>query len=250
MLILLPPSETKFRPKRGAPMRIEALSFPELTGRREEIVDGLIEASALPDALRVLGVPSTLGAEVDANLRLRSAPARPAIEVYTGVLYDALAAATLSAGGRRRLARRVVISSAMYGALRPGDRIAPYRTAIGAELPGVGKLSTRWKESLDPVLSAAAGPGLIIDCRSGCYAATWTPRGPLAERWVAVRVPGASHMAKHTRGLVTRALCESAGDPRRPAGLLPLLENDFRLALHEPERPGRPWVLEATARAT
>lgn len=229
-------------------MRVEALSFPELTGRREKVIDALVAACALPDAMRILQVPSTLGAEVDGNRIIRTRPARPAIEIYTGVLYEALGYPGLSAGGKRRAARRLVISSAVYGALRPGDRIAPYRTSIGAHLPEVGTLTTRWKESLAPVLDSAAGPGLIVDCRSGPYAATWTPAGPLTERWVAVRVPGASHQAKHTRGLVARALCEAAADPTRPTALIPLLEKNFRVTLHEPAGRTRPWTLDALPR--
>lgn len=248
MLILLPPSETKSRPTRGTPMRVEALAFPELSGLREEVLDGLVEASGLDDAMEVLGVPATLGAEVEANLTIRTRPARPAIEIYTGVLYDALDWPTMSLPGRRRAARRLVISSAVYGAVRAGDRIAPYRTSICASLPGVGKLDRRWRAALDPVLTPAAGPGLIVDCRSGPYAATWRPAGPLAARWVAVRVPGASHMAKHTRGLVARSLCESADDPRRPAALLDVLAPGFAANLAAPDRPGNPWVLDVTAR--
>ncbi len=248
MLILLPPSETKYRPTRGAPMRVDAISFPELCGIREEVLDGLVEASGREDAMSILRVPPTLGAEVEANLTVRTRPARPAIEIYTGVLYDALDWPSLTPAGRRRGARRLVISSAVYGAVRPGDRIAPYRTSICADLPGPGPLDEVWKAALDDVLTPAAGPGLLVDCRSGPYAATWRPAGPLAARWVAVRIPGASHLAKHTRGLVARALCESAADPRRPAALLDLLRADFDVSLTPPERPGRPWVLDALAR--
>lgn len=248
MLILLPPSETKARPTRGVPMRVEALSFPELTGRREEVIDALVEASALPDALRILRVPATLGAEADGNLLIRSRPARPAIEIYTGVLYDALDHPTLSPGGKRRAARRLVISSALYGALRAGDRIAPYRVSICAHLPEVGPLASRWRECLGPVMTSAAGRGLIVDCRSGPYAATWKPSGPFAERWVAIRVPGASHMAKHTRGLVARALCEGPADPRRPGDLVSLLAPHFRATLAEPTGPRGSWTLDVAAR--
>jgi hypothetical protein len=30
--------------------------------------------------------------------------------------------------------------------------------------------------------------------------------------------------------------------------LVPVLEDAFRVTLREPERPGRPWVLDATVR--
>lgn len=248
VLILLPPSETKARARRGSPMRPSELSFPGLAPTREAVIDAVIAASARDDALEVLRVPASLGAEVAANAGLREMPARPAMEVYTGVLYDALDHASLSPGAKRRAGNRLVMSSTLYGALRPGDRIAPYRASMQADLPGLGTPGARWRAALDDVLSPAAGPGLIVDCRSATYAATWTPPPALAPRWVAVQVPGVSHMAKHTRGLVARALCESAPDPRRPAGLLPLLDAGFDCALTRPERPGRPWVLAVTAR--
>jgi hypothetical protein len=88
----------------------------------------------------------------------------------------------------------------------------------------------------------------VVDCRSSTYAAAWTPTGDLAERWVQVRVPGATHMAKHTRGLVTRELCRVGRDVRRVPDLLPVLGESFDVALTPPPRPGRPWVLDATAR--
>jgi hypothetical protein len=55
-------------------------------------------------------------------------------------------------------------------------------------------------------------------------------------------------MAKHTRGLVARALCEVGKDPRRPTALPDLLADRFEVQLTQPARAGRPWVLEATAR--
>jgi hypothetical protein len=98
------------------------------------------------------------------------------------------------------------------------------------------------------VLPQAAGRGLVVDCRSSTYAAAWTPQGQLAQRWVQVRVPGATHLAKHTRGLVARRLCEFGVDPRRVTDLPDDLDDAFEVRLTEPSRAGRPWVLDATAR--
>ena len=69
-----------------------------------------------------------------------------------------------------------------------------------------------------------AGPGAARRRRArgrrrlpvSTYAAAWRPRAELAERWVQVRVPGATHMAKHTRGLVARDLCQVGADARTP----------------------------------
>lgn len=246
VLILLPPSESKATRTRGASLRWDGLSAPELTGPRQIVSRAVAAASARIDAPVVLSVSANLGEEVARNLRLESAPTLPARELYTGVLYDALDLASLDAASSRRATSRLRVVSALYGAVRMTDRLAPYRLSMGVNLPGVGPLASFWRPHLGPVLRAAGGRGLVVDARSSTYAAAWTPDGTQAERWVQVRVPGATHMAKHTRGLVARALVRDGSDPRRPQDLVDLLEPDFEVRL-EPARGGG-WVLETTAR--
>jgi cytoplasmic iron level regulating protein YaaA (DUF328/UPF0246 family) len=248
VLILLPPSESKTGRKRGRPLDLESLSFPELTDTRREVMSALVKVSAHPDAPALLGVSPTLTAEVARNLVLDSAPALPAAQVYTGVLYDALDLASLDTAAKRRANRWLVTVSALFGAVRPSDSIVPYRLSMAVNLPGVGPLASAWKPELAQGLPAAAGRGLVVDCRSSTYAAAWTPRGDLADRWVQVRVPGATHMAKHTRGLVARHLCQVGADPRPVPALAEALEDAFEVRLTEPRRAGQPWVLDATAR--
>lgn len=243
MLILLPPSESKATRPRGAALRTDRLSHPELTEARAAVAETLATVSARPDAPQVLGVSPNLAEEIARNTRLGTAPSLPARDLYTGVLYDALDLDSLDAAAQRRATRRLLVVSALYGAVRMNDRVAPYRLSMGVNLPGVGPLATFWKPLLEEVLPADAGRGLIVDCRSSTYAAAWAPHGPLASRWVQVRVPGATHMAKHTRGLVARALCEVPDDPRRPEALVDLLDG-FEVELHEPARAGKPWVLD------
>jgi hypothetical protein len=72
--------------------------------------------------------------------------------------------------------------------------------------------------------------------------------GDLAERWVQVRVPGATHMAKHTRGLVARHLCTAGADPRSVPSLADVVGTRFDVELTEPGRAGQPWVLDAASR--
>ena len=244
MLILLPPSESKAGRARGAALRPEALSFPSLTTARLRVADALGAASRREDGPAVLGVSASLGEEIARNTRLHDAPTLAARDLYTGVLYDALDLSTLDAASTRRANRRLLVVSALYGALRMSDRVAPYRLSMGVNLPGVGPLAGHWRPHLQDVLVEAAGRGLVVDCRSSTYAAAWVPQGPAAERWVTVRVPGATHMAKHTRGLVARALCEEPTDPRRPQALPELLARRFEVELSAPARPGRPWVLD------
>jgi cytoplasmic iron level regulating protein YaaA (DUF328/UPF0246 family) len=248
VLILLPPSESKTGRTRGRSVVHEQLSFPELTPTRAAVAAALAKVSAHPDAAATLGVSANLTAEIARNLVLHTAPALPASRVYSGVLYDALGYADLDPAAKRRANRWIVVVSALYGAVRPTDSIAPYRLSMAVNLPGVGPLASAWKPELTAVLPGVAGRGVVVDCRSSTYAAAWTPTGELAERWVQVRVPGATHMAKHTRGLVARELCRVGRDVRRVPDLAGVLEESFAVELTPPAKAGRPWVIDATAR--
>lgn len=220
MLILLPPSEGKAPTRRrGRPVDLDALGLPELTPTRRLVLDALVTASGRPDALTLLGLGEGLRGEVERNLLLRQAPAMPALEVYTGVLYDALGYGTLSAAARRRATRALRVQSALWGPVGPADRITPYRLSMGTTLPGTGPLARRWRSVLPGPMAALAGDGLVVDCRSSTYAAAWSPRGEAARRYVVVRVwtevearrTVVSHLAKQTRGLVARDLLEHPG---------------------------------------
>ena len=223
-------------------------SFPELREQRRTVAEALTAVSESPDASRLLGVSPNLLDEIARNLDLSTAPATPAREVYTGVLYDALDVATLSPAAKRRATRWVVVVSALYGAIRLGDAIAPYRLAMGVDLPGIGPLAKAWRPHLQKVLPSTVGRGCIVDCRSAAYVSAWTPGPELFDRWAAVTVPGASHMAKHTRGLVARHLLEAGADPPSVPALADVLRNRFQVDLEAPARSGRPWTLAVSDR--
>lgn len=216
MLILLPPSEGKTSPTSGPPLELGCLALGEdraVTGARTRMLERLTEVSGSPEALSALGVGPRLAAEVEANLSLATAPTAPAAAVYTGVLFDALDHASLTAEAQDRAARQALVFSALFGATGLGDAIPAYRLSIGARLPGMKGLAAWWKPQLTPALDALADQlgGPVVDCRSGGYAAQW--KAP-AERTVSVDVfqlrggerTVVSHFAKHTRGLVARAL--------------------------------------------
>ena len=248
VLILLPPSEGKTQRRRGRPLDLATLSFPSLNGLRADVAAALGVVSAGPGAADVLGVSPNLTADIARNTRLWSAPTAPAGDVYAGVLYDALDLGSLDAAARRRATRWIVVQSALFGAVRLTDRIPAYRLSMAVNLPGVGPLASAWRGPVSDEMESAAGGGVIVDCRSSTYAAVFTPTGTLASRWVQIHVPGATHMAKYTRGLVTRALCVAAGQPRTPKTLAVLLGETFDVDLAPPARPGRPWVLSASVR--
>lgn len=246
VLVLLPPSEGKASRRRGTPVDVDSLSFPALTGARLHVLESLARLGCGDDALDVLGLGESLGREVARNWRWQVEPALPASALYTGVLYEALDLAGLGTSARRRAASRIVIVSAAWGALRPGDRVPPYRLAMGVDLPGVGRLAAHWRTHLEPVLTADA-TGVVVDCRSSTYVAAWRPRGDVAERTVAVRVlrddagrrSVVSHMAKRTRGLVVRHLVQRGGrDPLTPQRLADAVAEAFEVELGPPARDG------------
>ena len=251
MLILLPPSESKTPVQRGKPLDPAGLSFPSLTATRAAVLEALIEVSGESDAMQRLGVPPSLNEAVRRNVALREAPTAMAERVYSGVLYDALGLAHLDPASRRRARAWIVIISALWGAVRLGDRIPPYRLNMCGRLPGLAHLTDVWRAPLADVLPVEARRGIVVDCRSAEYATAWRPVGALADRTVAIKVVydlqgdrgAVSHNAKHTRGVVVRRIVMDAIDPRRPEGLAEALSEHFDVDLREPVRSGRPWEL-------
>lgn len=250
MLILLPPSEGKTGPRSGRPLDLSSLTLADddaVTAARAELLPRLAEASARPDALDILGVGASLADEVAANTRLLTAPSAPARKVYTGVLFEALDLASLSPAAKRRAASDVLVFSALFGATTAGDRIPAYRLPVGARLPGMPGLAAWWRPRLAPALDgyAEARGGVVVDCRSGGYAAQW--KAP-AERSLAVDVfqlragrrTVVSHFAKHTRGLVARALLEAGS---RAAGT-PATAADVVARAGDGGVPGQRWEVE------
>ena len=161
------------------------------------------------------------------NARAASSPTARADAVYTGVLYDALGFATLSSAAKRRATSRVAVTSSLFGLVRPGDRIPAYRLSGDASLPGLGPVSGVWRATLGPAVTDALGTGLLVDLRSGMYAAFWRPPTDLARRVATVRVlhevaghrQVVSHFNKATKGRLVRALLEDGADPRTPTRL-------------------------------
>lgn len=189
-------------------MDLPGLAHPALNPVRERLVTALQDAAARD----LDGLAGALGCSVDEaskDLRLTTSGTLPALRRYTGVVYEALSYATLSPAGRRRANSSLRVASALFGLLIPTDRIPAYRLSGGTSVPGFGSLAAAWRPVLEPEI--AAHRGLVVDLRSGPYAAL--ARVPTA---VQVRVlretDGAravvSHDNKYTKGLLARELCE------------------------------------------
>ena len=253
MLVLLPPSEGKAASGRGAPLKPESLSLPGLAAARESVLRELVELCAGDEekAREVLGLSEGLRGEIAKNTELHTAGTRPAGEIYTGVLYDALDLASLDAAAKRRAARSLLVFSGLWGAVRVTDRIPSYRCSMGVRLPGLGALGAHWRAPMAEALPEAAGDGLVLDLRSAAYAAAWKPKGEVAARTASVRVLHAptrkvvSHFNKATKGRIVRSLLTAGIAPKDPAGLVVALRDlGYTVEEQAPARAGSPWTLD------
>ncbi len=235
MLILLPPSEGKCAPAKGDPVDLESLAFAaELGERRAGLLNALERLGRAPRkrAIEALAISAGQAGEVEVDAALRGAPAAPAASVYSGVLYERLGLAKLPAGARRR----VLIASALWGVVRPEDPIPYYRLSAKARLPKIGPIAAYWREALAGALPDEEG-SLVVDMRSGAYAAAWKPKraellGVRAFSEQAGKRRPVSHMAKAVRGEVARALLQAKKAPEDPEAAATLAEAaGFRVEL-------------------
>lgn len=220
MLIFLPPSEGKTPPAHddGSRLNLEALAMPELAGQRSHVLDSLIEASGREDAQQVLKVGAKVMAEVEANQSLREAPVAPGHEIYTGVLFDALEAGSLTEAQLQRAQEQVLIFSGLFGATSFTDRIPAYRCSMDVKLDPQGKLGSWWKKQLAEPLAERVGDQLVVDCRSASYAQAFRPApeqtlvvNSFTERGGERKV--VTHFAKHARGQLTDMLLRAEAQP-------------------------------------
>lgn len=137
----------------------------------------------------------------------------PAIERYTGVLYDALDHSSLKAAQRKRLDRSVIIFSGLWGLVAPADPIPDYKLKMGASLPGLGKLSTWWRDDLSAALREVARGRQIWNLLPNEHAAAWQAREGLPQYTVRFLERGGdgslkavSHWNKFLKGALVRFL--------------------------------------------
>ncbi|AGL17331.1 YaaA family protein [Actinoplanes sp. N902-109] len=261
MLILLPPSEGKTAPATGDPADPAALWLPKLAAARKRVLSKLValsrrtSARAVAESLATLGLSAGQRDELARNAALGTAPAAPAAQVYSGVLYEALDHATLPAAARGWVDERAVVFSGLWGAVRLTDRIPAYRCSAGVVLPGLGGLTPYWKTALTRHLPAR---GPILDLRSGAYAAMWAP--PAGADALAVRVlherivDGAprrsvvSHFNKATKGRMLRSLAEAQAGPGSVDELLAALRELKWTVEERPAGAGRPRQADVVVR--
>lgn len=216
MLVVLPPSETKRDGGiPGSGLDLSSLRFAsELVAQRTSVLDALARLGADPErAIRALALGRTQHAELQRNLEVRTSAVLPAIERYTGVLFDALDAESLGADARAFAADHLIIHSALFGLIGAGDPIPAYRLSHNSRLPELS-LRRLWRPPISALL--AEHHGLVVDLRSEVYAQL----GPAPETGASVYVRvvsessdgttrALSHFNKAGKGRFTRALLEA-----------------------------------------
>ncbi|WP_448641618.1 peroxide stress protein YaaA [Geodermatophilus sp. URMC 63] len=232
VLLLLPPSETKSPDGDGDPLDLAALATPELTPVRERLVGVLVRLAADPPAARTaLGLSPGQDAELARNAALCTSPTKPAVERYTGVLYDALGVRSMTRAQRARADRRLAVGSALFGLARASDPIPAYRLSAGSTLPGLPTLRALWRPVLGPALAATGE--FVVDLRSGGYRALAPVPGAVTVDVRSERADGSrtvvSHANKSHKGRIARLLATTTAEPDDVVRLRTLLR---RSGLH------------------
>ena len=215
MLLVLPPSETKRDGGHTTPLDLAALSFPELGPKRKAALAALRRLSrSVGGSFEALSLGPTQRFEIDRNRVLGKSPVMPALDRYTGVLYDGLEVETLTAAERAFAADHVVIHSALFGLVRASDPIPAYRLSHDSRLPGLS-LRHHWRAAITEALAAQSG--LVLDLRSESYATL----GPAPESATYIRVVSEdargrrvalSHFNKRGKGEFARAVIAAGVD--------------------------------------
>lgn len=165
MIFLLPPSETK---EPGGKKMAKVLSHKELDKTRKVLQLALLDICKTPSlAAKALKLGPKQSGEIQVNLDLSNPKCLPALDRYTGTLYDALKAGGTSSAMRARASKTVFIQSSLFGLISAGDQIPNYRFSAGSKLPGL-YLKMLWQEAHETVWPKFSSE-IVIDLRSNSY---------------------------------------------------------------------------------
>ena len=140
----------------------------------------------------------------------------PAIERYTGVLFDALGWESTTDAARAFARRHVVIHSALFGLLRADDAVPAYRLSHDSKVAvRGGSLKSTWRAPIARALDSAGE--FVLDLRSEGYVGLGP--APADSEFVRVVTEGAdgkrralNHFNKKGKGEFARALIDARLD--------------------------------------
>jgi cytoplasmic iron level regulating protein YaaA (DUF328/UPF0246 family) len=222
MIFLLPPSETK---EPGGKKKPKVLSHKELDKTRKVLQQALLDICNNPTlAAKALKLgPKQLG-EIEVNLDLANPKCLPALDRYTGTLYDALKEGGVTAAMRARAGKAVFIQSSLFGLISASDEIPNYRLSAGSKLPGLS-LKKTWQESHEALWSNFSKE-IVIDMRSSSYAELAPVPGTLSCYSIDVALEDKTgkrtklnHFNKQAKGQFVRAALRVSPAPKTIADL-------------------------------
>jgi hypothetical protein len=204
---------------------MDSLSFESLNPTRERVVKALISVSERPRSSKaLLGVKGPALEKTRAeNAALRTTPTLPAIERYTGVMYDAIEHRTLDAGAREVFGQSVIIMSGLFGMVRPFDMIPAYKLKMGGKVMRGKSCAVIWKKLLTKSLADSVQGGVVWDLLPNEHSAAWDPSAityekrftvKFVERNVDGQLKTVNHWSKLLKGALIRHLVsneEAAG---------------------------------------
>jgi hypothetical protein len=231
MLFLLSPAKTLDYDTPVPAAVAKKASDPLFTERSAELI-GLLKArtpAEIASLMELSDALATLNVGRYAAWQREATPdnSKPAVLAFNGDVYEGLDANTLKPADLAWAQDHVVILSGLYGALRPLDRLQPYRLEMGTALPNpAGKdlyafwgdtvahyLAQRLQGEREPVVvnlasqeysKVALRPALgarVVDCQF--------------EDWKGGRYKVISFFAKRARGLMCRwAVQQRARTPK------------------------------------
>lgn len=252
MLYLLSPAKT-LDYESPVPAAVEKLATePQFTARAAELI-GVLKKKTPAEVATLMGLSDTLAALNVARYgawrrKATAEGSKPAVLAFAGDVYTGLDAPSLKTADLAWAQEHVVILSGLYGALRPLDRLQPYRLEMGTALATKrGKdLYAFWGDTvaqhLNERLAADASP-VVVNLASVEYAkAALRPAlrarvvDCVFEDWKGDRCKIISFFAKRARG----AMCRWAVQQRigTPAGLRGFTGDGyaFEAALSTPQR--------------
>ncbi|WP_084010360.1 peroxide stress protein YaaA [Pseudofrankia sp. DC12] len=224
MRILLPPSEAKTPGGDGPALRVTGFGDGPIAAARIEVAQAVAAFCHRDPATAIVALrlpASRAETDLATNAAILDAPTMPALDRFAGVLYEALAAATMPPAARAVADRALFVSNGAFGLVNAAEPVPDHRVGMAAAVPGLGGratptvLATFWRtrlarflpdllvcaptpaagapaaapESLTatPPAEAAVGEHLIVDLRSSAYATVPTLSGPIRSSALPVR---------------------------------------------------------------
>lgn len=206
-VLLIPPSESKAAPPGNGMAFANARKtkrtnyFRELEPHRETLYGALESVLARTggweDIFEVRG--QALEEALRLNRSFRDSTTLPARELYTGIMYQAIDLKKLKKAERDLFDRQALIMSAMFGLLRPSDRIPPYKLKMGANLGNVvGKVSNYWRRPVSEILRRELKGKVVWNFLPDQYRRVWDQSGEIV----------ACHQVKFVKRVIRSGVAE------------------------------------------